>query len=135
MGLLRRLELRPTFAALAFLLAVVALVWPIHYRAASGVTLYGRANQFTLTAFSTQTCPWLLQLGHRPSTIPTTPPPNSNATAYLVSSYNDGACAAKRYDRTSQALLFLLVGFGLTISAMRRAREQAPSRPTVPAAV
>ena len=130
--LLRSLRLRPVLAGLAFLFALAALVWPIHYRVASGVNLDGRANQFTLTPLSTGPCPWQFQLGHQPRTIPPTPAPNSDATAYLVRSYNDGTCAAKRYDRTSEALLFLLIGFGLTVSDLRRRRERTSSPSMVP---
>jgi hypothetical protein len=134
-SLRRRLALRPALAAVAFALATAAAAWPIHYQAPSGVNLYGATNQFTLTEFTTRTCAWQFQLGHRPSTIPAAPPPRSSATVYLLNSYDDSACAARRYDRTSEALLFLLVGFGLTISSIRHDAQatRQPSRVPVPA--
>src|SRR4051794_23203209 len=121
MGSLRELPtVRAVVAALAFFLAAAAMVWPIHYRAANGLDLDGARNQFTLSGFSTQTCPWQIQLGHQPRAVPSAPLAKSNASVYLLDSYNDGQCAAKRYDRSSQTLLFLLIGFGLTVSNIRR---------------
>ena len=130
---LRCLTLRATVAALAFSFAIAALVWPIHYKAPTSLALYGARNEFTLSNYVMQSCPWHFQLGHMSGTIPTAPPPNADASRYLLNSYNDGVCAAKQYDRTSQALLWLLVGFGFTLSSIRRRRQPDPALPMVAA--
>ena len=65
---------RKAVASLSFALAAAALLWPIQYRAATGVHLYGLRNAFTFTGFSSQTCSWHLQFGHMASAIPPAPP-------------------------------------------------------------
>lgn len=125
---IRRPDIRLTLAKAAFLLAAVVLAWPIHIQAVTGASLRGAENQFTFSNFTTQSCPWQIHLGYVPNTTPAPPPANSDALGYLESNYNDGLCAAKRYDRTSQALLWMIIGTVLTVSGVRRraARERAP---------
>lgn len=131
-GIGRRFALRPAIAAIAFCLAAIALVWPIHYKAATAASLDGSKGQFSLSGFSPRICPWHIQLGALPGTVPAPPPPNTNALAYLLDSYNTGTCTARQYDRASQALLWVLVGFGFTVSNIRRRRDTAIARELAP---
>ena len=128
----RRLTARRCLATLAFLVAVAAFLWPIHYRAATGVSVDGGKNQFTLTGFTDRSCPWRVQLGHGPGTAPSPPPADADVSLYLLDSYNDGQCAAGRYDRSSAVLLFVLIGFGFTVSEIRT-RASRPARARIPA--
>lgn len=116
--------LRPFVAAVAFALAAAALLWPIHFRAADGASVFGATDQFTLSSSSMRTCPGLIQLGHG-SSFRALPPANSDATFYLVDSYNAGVCAAKRSERTSDGLVLVVIGFGFTISTIRRRADSA----------
>lgn len=126
----RQLDKRMTLAKIAFALAALVLVWPIHFRAATGGELRGIQNQFTLSGFETQSCSWELRLGSAPSAP--APAPKTAALSYAIDSYNEGACTQKRYSRASQAVLWLIVGTCLMGSAYRRRSRPARLPDLVP---
>ena len=48
-------------------------------------------------------------------------PPRTGSTSFdILNNYNNEACTAKRYDRTSEALLWVIIGTLLTVSGIRR---------------
>jgi len=126
----RQLDKRMTLAKIAFVLAALVLVWPIHYRAATGASSDGRTDKVTLSGYETRTCDWELRLGSAPAATP--PAPNSDLGFYLLDSYNANACAAQRYSRASQAVLWLIVGACLMGSAYRRRSRPARLPELVP---
>lgn len=126
----RQLDKRLALAKLAFALAALVLIWPIHYRAVTGGETTGFGERLTFSVFETRTCPWELRLGSAPST--TSALPNTSALSYSIDSYNDGVCAQKRYSRASQAVLWLIVGTCLMGSAYRRRIRPAPLSDLVP---
>jgi len=113
-----RLDIRLALGTLAFVLAALTAVWPIHARQATGASYNGTTGRIALSDFVSRSCPYELQLGHVRDAAPK--PPGSEGTGYLINSYNDAACTAKRYDRTSEALLWMIIGTWLTVSRLRR---------------
>ena len=127
---LRQLDKRMALAKVAFGLAALVLIWPIHYRAVTGGETRGTEDRLTFSVFETRTCPWELRLGSAPSITPALP--DTGALPYSIDSYNDGICAQKRYSRASQAVLWLIVGACLMGSAYRRRTSPARLPELVP---
>lgn len=119
MRLRRPTNLRLTLGKLTFVLAAVTLVWPMHIQAATGAEIRGVSDQYMLSDFVSRTCPWELHLGHV-STANLLPPRAGSTSRDILENYNNEACTAKRYDRTSEALLWMIVGALLTVSGIRR---------------
>ena len=113
---LPRLDVRLTLGALAFVLAALTLIWPIHVRAATGSSFNGKTGRIAFTNFATQSCAWELHLGHVRNATPAAPTYAGDLMRY----YNDNLCMAKRYDRTSEALLWAIIGAALTVTGLRR---------------
>lgn len=116
LGRLPRLDGRLTLGVVAFLLTALTLVWPIHIRAATGASFNGKTGRIAFTDFATQSCAWELQLGDVRNATPETP----TYAGDLMRDYNDSLCTAKRYDRTSDALLWVILGAAFTVTGLRR---------------
>lgn len=112
---------RRIWAGLLFALALVAFVWPVHARAASGSAWTGAT--VTLTSVHQATCPWRVQLGAMPNGSQIPPPSNADGGQYLFDSFFTGNCNAARYNRSSQVLLFVILGGLLGLSAARARRQ------------
>jgi hypothetical protein len=124
---LPRLDVRLTLGALAFALAALTLVWPIHIRAATGSSFNSKTGRVALSGFASQSCSWELQLGH----VRNVTPPAPTYAGDLIGDYNDSLCTARRYDRTSEALLWVIIGTALTASGLRRRLRAHGLSPTL----
>jgi hypothetical protein len=104
-----------------FVLAFVALVWPVHALAAGGASVDARhGGTFTFSDVRRESCPAGWVIGYVPKRAPAVPAANSSVLPSLNDTWTANNCEIARNNRYQLVVLLLAVGAALSISGLRR---------------